>query len=89
MLASRRAAILTTPSVFLNVERFDKGMEMTFRIEFWTGPAPTRKGSVARATAVEKYIKRIEGVTRIGAREQAGEKMVFEAVKASPLMSGS
>jgi hypothetical protein len=45
-------------------------MEITSRNEFWTGTAPTKKGSAARATAVEKYIKKIKGVTRRGTRTQ-------------------
>ena len=46
------------------MERFDRGMESRFSLGLWTGTAPTRKGNAARATVMEKYIYKIEGVTR-------------------------
>jgi hypothetical protein len=47
---------LTIPYELKGVERFDKEMESTLRVEFWTGVAPTRKGSAPKTKAEEKYI---------------------------------
>jgi hypothetical protein len=61
----------TDPSSFKWFERFVKGTDIgrSVRGEFReTGTAPTRKGSAAKATTVEKYILNIKAVTRRGAR---------------------
>jgi hypothetical protein len=81
MLSSRLAASIApvTPS---RVERFDKGMEITLRGEFGTETTNTRNGSAARKTAVEKYMWKIEGVTRIGTGTRENEKVCLK--QASP-----
>jgi hypothetical protein len=77
MLASKLAGSIPTLRALWNVDRFDKGMEIKSRKEFCAGTAPTRKGSARRTTEAEKYIQRVEKVTRIGTRQGQGKTMTL------------